>query len=219
MSEGGLFSNRSTAAPMVVQSEAQISRARGLYGAIDSFSRRRAADRITGELDAAARAYEAAMRLNQAKEGYLRAVSRMAPENMERMALEEQMKVEAEFLEREMRLAEVKLRKHMFEDEAKLKQRRLQRELLEEEMRYKEAYERLHGAPPEPKQEDSKEDKRARLKTRQDEIVDNIQELASEYLKKTEAGEVDEAVEQAHNRKNNALISELEKVDAELAAL
>lgn len=196
----------------------EIEAARGLFGSLEAYSRKRAADRLTSQLDAASRAIISATRLQDAKLDFIRARERLSAQNLELIRLEEEFKVEEEFLNREVRLADARLKKEMFADQAKVQKRRLQTELIEEEIKYQEAYERLHGRKPE-KKEEGAEEKRARLETRQDELAEEISKLAAEYLEKSQAGTLTDAEKQAFVRKNNTLVDRLAKVEDELAAL
>lgn len=213
------FFKKAASTPSLVDtpSDAQISRRQGIFGSLDSYSKRRAADRLTTELEAASKAYEAGSRLNDARIDFIKTVSRLTPGSLEKIAREEEMKVEEQFLVQEVRLAEARLKKSMFEERARTEIRRAEAENLEGEMRYRKAYEELHGSPP--SEEPTDGEKRKTLENQRDELVSKIKALAAEYLDLTKEGEIDETTEADFTRRNNLLVEELDRVEAELAAL
>jgi len=190
--------------------------AMGAFGSLSSFAKRRAAERYRRELEALESAVEAATRLNQAKAKYAASVARVSGDNLQKIALEEQWKVDRQLAEEELRRADAYRRQQTFEKRAAIEDENLEAELAEAKLRRKRAENALHGITDD---EPSSDEKRRRLEREIDELFRDLEALDSEFIQRTNAGTVDDAYERTYNAKRNRLQDKLNRKMAEEEAL
>jgi len=191
--------------------------AMGVFGSLSSLAKRRAAHRYERELEALGNAVEAARRLNEAREAYARSQARLTRDNLQKMAIEEQARVDTELAEQELRRADAIRRQMTFEKRNEIEDENLEADLLEAKLRRKHAQEALTGISSKP--DPTAEEKRQGLEREIENLFREIESLDSEYIRRTEASTVDEAYEGSYNTKRNRLKDKLDKKMAQEEAL
>lgn len=203
----------------VKPTETDIRRSQGIDGWLASRSRRLATQRAQDELDAAAALYRSAEGLHDAKGAFARAVARHSPENLRKVAEVENIRVDNELDEMQIRSAELKAKKARLNTELNTRNRDAETKDLLSQANYNAAMKALYGDDAKKEEEPDPAIRKKELEDQIEAVAVKVRELAEEYIAKREAGELTEELDREYARQNNKLLDQLAELEAELAAL